>query len=60
MLNKHEPMSLETVKADFTYRTNKLAEEIIDLKTDLEGANKTLRLLVHLLADKMLQEQKED
>lgn len=52
--------SIETVKADFYYRTNKLAEELIDLKTDLEQANKTIKLLVHLLADKMMVEKPEN
>lgn len=59
MLSKQEPISLETVKADFHFRTNKLAEELIDLKDDLEQANRTIRLLVHLLADKVLEKEED-
>lgn len=32
-----------------------LAAEVVDLKTDLEEANKTIRILIRLLADKMLE-----
>ena len=52
-------MSLDELQADLKFKTDRLAEEIIDLKTEIENLSRTLRVLVYLVTDKREIEDKD-
>jgi len=54
MLDKDKQLTIEDVQDDLEYRTKLLYEQIIDIKEELADANRTISILVHLLADKHL------